>query len=307
MHDISSGDEGDFFKSAPKKTVAFQDEPIPSASRTIASVTEKSDRTVWELKCKDLCDFLDGDRSDEDILVLMKTIFRKDVPLTQITIPVVLLLIFTEFRTDRHWETLLDGDKMTEWKEGEPDRAEYKKLKSVWETLPMQDDVTSLWTAWTDFIAVFRALDDVKTPNDWDVNCIADIDFQEPDTLRMSLSLPFLSVLRRSLKSLLHSLQCPEQKKPMVFGLSRPTTTTSTSRTRALFPTEAVDVLGSSTLPSGDDSEDLDFEDEISSLTSRLSTGAGCLDITLQTAESQYSLQAEKKMEDFVYELKIYR
>lgn len=51
--------------------------------------------------------------------------------------------------------------------------------------------------------------------------------------------------------------------------------TTSTSHTLAPIPTEAADAPGSSTALLGDGGGDLDFDEELSSLTSRLATGTG--------------------------------
>lgn len=170
----------------------------------------------------------------------------------------------------------------------------------------MLDGETTLWSAWAEFMSTFRQMD-IAIPSEWGVGFVSDITFQEVDTSRMSLCPRIIPVLRKSLKNLKHYLQCPEPTRTMVFGSSRTTRTTSILPMRATSPLDRAVVHGSSILPLGEDGEDLDFDEEISSLTSLLSIEAGSLDITLQTAESQYSLQAEKKMEDCVFDLKIYR
>lgn len=153
---------------------------------------------------------------------------------------------------------------------------------------------------------MFREMDQ-STPSEWLVGYVSGIVLLEDDTLRMSLSHLVLPMLKKSLVNLRHTLTSPEPQKTMVFGSSPCTKIISTSHTLVPIQTAHVDAPGSLIPLVGDIGEDVDFDDEISSLTSMLSTGAGSLDIMLQTAESQYSLQAEKKMEDYIYELKIYR
>lgn len=66
------------------------------------------------------------------------------------------------------------------------------------------------------------------------------------------------------------------------------------SRTAAPIPIDLVDVPSCSTHTLGDIGNDIDFEDEITSLTSKLATGVGSLDITLQTAVAVFSTGEEE-------------
>lgn len=170
----------------------------------------------------------------------------------------------------------------------------------------MMEGVTSLWMAWTEFIVAIRKIQSTP-PAEWRVDFMTDIVFSTDDTSRMSLPRHTMSVLVKSLRKLRHSPVCPRPSTIMDFVSSHAMTTTCTSPTHAPIQTEVVDVRGSSTVSLGGDGEDLDFDEELASLASRLATGSGSLDITLQTAESPFMLSAEKRMEQYVYELKIYR
>ncbi|XP_050443866.1 uncharacterized protein LOC126847600 [Adelges cooleyi] len=88
---------------------------------------------------------------------------------------------------------------------------------------------------------------------------------------------------------------------------SRNTATTSTSSTRAHIQTQLVAVPGSVVAPSGGHGEDFDIDDEFSSLTSKLTTGRISLDISLQKDTQSKTAKAHVLMEDYVYELKMYK
>lgn len=85
------------------------------------------------------------------------------------------------------------------------------------------------------------------------------------------------------------------------------TATTSTSYTSAPIQTQLVAVRGSTEVRRGDDVDERDLDDEFTCLTSRFTTGKTSLDISLQKDTQSKILKAEVKMEDYVYELKIYK
>ncbi|XP_050443882.1 uncharacterized protein LOC126847619 [Adelges cooleyi] len=139
------------------------------------------------------------------------------------------------------------------------------------------------------------------------LSCISDIWEAVPPTSRTYVSL-------RDAKSLLNfmlnsrwdsssAIRQPESSSE----LYRNTATTSTSCTPALTQTQLVAVPGSVIAPSGGHGDELDIDDEFSSLTSKLSTGRISLDISLQKDTQSKTAKAHVIMEDYVYELKMYK
>ncbi|XP_050420226.1 uncharacterized protein LOC126833114 isoform X9 [Adelges cooleyi] len=88
---------------------------------------------------------------------------------------------------------------------------------------------------------------------------------------------------------------------------SQNTATTSTSSTRVLTQTQLVAVPGSVAAASGEHVEEFDIDDEFSSLNSKLTTGKISLDISLQKDTQSKTAKAHVLMEDYVYELKMYK
>lgn len=97
-------------------------------------------------------------------------------------------------------------------------------------------------------------------------------------------------------------------KKPETNFESCPSTaTTSMLPMSARTQTRLAVVFGSKEAGSGDGIDERDIDDEFSSLTSRFQTGKTSLDILLQKDTQSKTLKAEVRMEDFVYDLKIYK
>ncbi|XP_050443878.1 uncharacterized protein LOC126847616 [Adelges cooleyi] len=115
----------------------------------------------------------------------------------------------------------------------------------------------------------------------------------------------------RNLLAFMLSLQWDSDvanKVPVTNSAScRNTGTTCTSSTPVLTQTQLVAVPGSVVAPSGGQDDEIDIDDEFSSLTSKLSTGKISLDISLQKDTQSKTAKAHVMMEDFVYELKIYK
>lgn len=258
--------------------------------------------TVWEQPLKSLPSFCLEDQSEEEIIQLLTTIYREyEIDPDWLPITSTIILLFIVLRDEAKIDIMFNVPNLKT-----PNSKSFSDLKAVWETIDMADSLTSVWTSWTEFVgAAKKQLTD--NVGDWLVSSVTDIRFGSDDISRMSLCRRDMSMLIRSLRKLRVSPNCPSSAITMDFGSSRNTTTTFMSPTHAPTVTDRVDAVGSLTAQLGEDGDDLDFDEELSSLASRLATGTGSLDITLQTAESPFTLSAEKRMEEFVYEVKIYR
>lgn len=122
------------------------------------------------------------------------------------------------------------------------------------------------------------------------------------------------SVSCREAKLLLGSLMnyekiCLNDEAPMTINSesSRFTETTSTSCTPAHTQMVLVAAPGSKAVQRKEEVNSLDLDEEFTCLTSRFQTGKASLDISLQLDTQSKTLKAEVEMQDYVYDLKIYR
>ncbi|KAL5238916.1 hypothetical protein ACI65C_006326 [Semiaphis heraclei] len=99
----------------------------------------------------------------------------------------------------------------------------------------------------------------------------------------------------------------PEYLLRTSLDLCPSTTPTYTLSTPAPIQTVLVAVPGSVEVPSGETEGCPNIEDEFSQLTSQLLSGKQSLDISLQMATQSKILKAEVQMEEYVYDLKLYR
>ena len=141
------------------------------------------------------------------------------------------------------------------------------------------------------------------------VSCMLDIWENMVDTSRTFVSRQHLRILHNYFKNFDPTCLVHNASQTVLDNgdLYPDTATTSTSYTSAPIQTQLVAVRGSTAVQRGDDVEERDLDDEFTCLTSRFTTGKTSLDISLQKDTQSKILKAEVKMEDYVYELKIYK
>lgn len=139
------------------------------------------------------------------------------------------------------------------------------------------------------------------------LNCITDTWEALPLTCRTYASRRDMQSLFNFMMNYNWAFETVTKERETNFDSYRNTATTSTSSTRALTQTHLAVVHGSKEVQSGGSGDAFDLDDEFLSLDSRFSTGKTSLDISLQTDTLQKQYKAEVQMEEFVYELKIYK
>ncbi|ACI01074.1 putative non-structural protein [Dysaphis plantaginea densovirus] len=159
---------------------------------------------------------------------------------------------------------------------------------------------------WLEWMKLQPLIYPTMTPDieNWRVKHLLDIWEALPDTSRTFVS-------RRTARNLFNSLSMfdnyPDYLLKSKCDLCPATIPTSTSYTPALTQTVLVAVPGSVEVQSGEAGGLPDIEDEFSQLTSQLLSGKQSIDISLQMAMQSKILKAEVQMQDYVYDLKVYR
>lgn len=289
--------DDDFFKR-PVKKIKMDD---CKSTGTLKKIS------IWEKTCSTIAELLPTNHSDHDCLNLFKIIYKGQPNIKdRFPISMVMLMIFIELIQPDKCDRLLDPEQMIKWKNTCPTQESFAQLKAVWETIDMCDGITSLWTAWTKFLVTIRNIKKTS-PYKWPLAFIIDIEFQPDDILQMSLFHQYTLILMKSLRNLRFSPNYQPQSIIMNFESfqNNMTTTACTLPIRTHFPIDSVNYDLSTTLDKNKDN--ITFQEEFSSSTSQLATGSKSINITLQTAKFPYTLQAEKQMEDYIFDIKIYK
>lgn len=306
-------------QTAKKKKMAT---PVPPPVTVISSSDEEETSTYQMLQDHLIFDLFETvkQNSSEDLLdwnvfsTFIEALYEgRPHPKNHFPVPVLIILHFMMIHNPK-WEnidvetkhTVISGlldikHKMSTLMA--KTNMTMKKFPTFNQSLKPAEDLLAAWNGMKCTIDLLG-----MTPYEYmPVSCMFDIWENTVDTSRTFVSRQHLKILHNYFKNLDPTL-IPLVNENQVNGDSYlDMATTSTSYTSAPIQTQLVAVRGSTEVRRGDDVSEQDLDDEFMSLTSRFSTGKTSLDISLQKDTQSKILKAEVKMEEYVYELKIYK